>query len=68
MLLAWLTALGGGVKLATWGIKPVIDAVSEAAQERFSEAVQSTVATLGVVFGAVGLWWALRPMVAVDFR
>ncbi|WP_237156129.1 hypothetical protein [Mycobacteroides franklinii] len=60
VLLAWLTALGGGVKLATWGIKPVIDAVSEAAQERFSEAVQSTVAALGVVFGAVGLWWALR--------
>ncbi|ORA54485.1 hypothetical protein EJ571_25895 [Mycobacteroides franklinii] len=59
-LLAWLTALGGGVKLATWGIKPVIDAVSEAAQERFSEAVQSTVAALGIVFGAVGLWWVLR--------
>jgi len=60
VLLAWLTALGGGVKLATWGIKPVIDAVSEAAQERFSEAVQATVAALGVVFGAVGLWCALR--------
>ncbi|WP_435590075.1 hypothetical protein [Mycobacteroides immunogenum] len=60
VLLAWLTALGGGVKLAGWGIRPIIDALFAATQQRFSEAVQSTVAALGVIVGAVGLWWALR--------
>lgn len=60
VLLAWLTALGGGIKLATWGLRPVIGAALDAGQQRLSEAAQSTIAALGIVFGAVGLWWTLR--------
>ncbi|SKV52938.1 Uncharacterised protein [Mycobacteroides abscessus subsp. massiliense] len=60
VLLAWLTALGGGIKLATWGLRPVIDAAFDAGKQRLSEAAQATIAALGIVFGAVGLWWTLR--------
>ncbi|TDZ42356.1 YIP1 family protein [Mycobacteroides franklinii] len=59
-LLLWLSALGGGVKLAAWGAKPLIDAAFEAGNQRLPEPAQSTVAALGIIVGAVGLWWALR--------
>lgn len=60
VLLVWLTVLGGGIKLATWGLRPVIDAAFDAGKQRLSEAAQSTIAALGIVFGSVGLWWTLR--------
>lgn len=60
VLLAWLTALGGGIKLATWGLKPVIDAAFDAGKANASEAVRSITAALGIIFGAVGLRWTLR--------
>lgn len=59
-LLAGMTALGGGIKLITWGIKPVIAAVSAAGKERFSESVQAVAASGAVIAGALGMWWTLR--------
>lgn len=59
-LLAGMTALGGGIKLAMWGSRPVIAAVSAAAKERLSEPVQAVLAALAVIAGAVGMWWTLR--------
>ncbi len=59
-LLAGMTALGGGIKLAMWGGRPVIAAVSTAAKERLSEPVQAVAAALAVIAGALGLWWTLR--------
>ncbi|WP_237075610.1 DUF2339 domain-containing protein [Mycobacteroides abscessus] len=59
-LLAGMTALGGGIKLVTWGAKPVIAAVSAAGKERLSEPVQAVIAAVGVIAGAVGMWWTLR--------
>ncbi|WP_394355646.1 HNH endonuclease [Mycobacteroides abscessus] len=59
-LLLWLSALGGGVKLATWGAKPLIDAAFEAGKARVSESVQAVTASGAVIAGALGLWWALR--------
>lgn len=60
LLLAGMTALGGGIKLITWGLKPVIAAVSAAGKERFSEPVQAVAASGAVIAGALGLWWTLR--------
>ncbi|CPW51689.1 Hypothetical protein ERS075595_00886 [Mycobacteroides abscessus] len=60
LLLAGMTALGGGIKLITWGVKPVIAVVSAAGKERFSEPVQAVAASGAVIAGAVGLWWTLR--------
>lgn len=59
-LLAGMTALGGGIKLITWGVKPVIAVVSAAGKERFSEPVQAVAASGAVIAGALGLWWTLR--------
>ncbi|SKS09727.1 Uncharacterised protein [Mycobacteroides abscessus subsp. massiliense] len=59
-LLLWLSALGGGIKLVIWGLKPVIDAAFEAGNQRLPEPAQSTVAALGIIVGAVGMWWTLR--------
>ena len=60
MLLLWLSALGGGIKLAMWATRPVIDAGFEAAKQQASEAVQATVAALAMIAGALGMWWVLR--------
>ncbi|WP_078325176.1 HNH endonuclease [Mycobacteroides salmoniphilum] len=60
LLLAAMTALAGGVKLITWGAKPVIAAVSATGKERLSEPVQAVIAALGVIAGALGMWWTLR--------
>ncbi|MBN7319251.1 DNA/RNA non-specific endonuclease [Mycobacteroides abscessus subsp. massiliense] len=59
-LLAGMTALGGGIKLAMWGFRPMIVAVSTAAKERLSEPVQAVAAALAVIAGALGMWWIFR--------
>lgn len=59
-LLAGMTALGGGIKLITWGARPVITAVSAAGTERFSEPVQAVIAAAGVITGSLGMWWTFR--------
>lgn len=60
VLLGWLTALGGGIKLATWGLKPVIDTGFDTGKAKTSEPVQAVAASVAVIVGAVGLWWTLR--------
>ncbi len=59
-LLAGMTALGGGIKLAMWGFRPMIVAVSTAAKERLSEPVQAVIAAVAVIAGALGMWWIFR--------
>ncbi|SKR15256.1 Uncharacterised protein [Mycobacteroides abscessus subsp. massiliense] len=59
-LLAGMTALGGGIKLAMWGFRPMIVAVSTAAKQRLSEPVQAVAAALAVIAGALGMWWIFR--------
>ncbi|WJR35311.1 DNA/RNA non-specific endonuclease [Mycobacteroides immunogenum] len=59
-LLAGMTALGGGIKLVMWGLRPVIAAVSAAVKDRVSEPVQAVAAALGVIAGALGMWWTFR--------
>nr|WP_234783924.1 hypothetical protein [Mycobacteroides immunogenum] len=59
-LLAGMTALGGGIKLITWGIKPMIAVVSAAGKERLSEPVQAVAASGAIIAGALGMWWTLR--------
>lgn len=59
-LLAGMTALGGGVKLATWGSKPVIVAVAAGVKEHLSEPVQAVAASGAAIAGALGMWWTLR--------
>nr|WP_234795442.1 putative toxin [Mycobacteroides saopaulense] len=60
LLLGLLTALGGGIKLAVWGLLPVISAAFGAAKERVSEPLQAVIASLAVVAGALGMWWSFR--------
>ncbi|SKL80449.1 Uncharacterised protein [Mycobacteroides abscessus subsp. massiliense] len=59
-LLAGMTALGGGIKLITWGARPAITAVSVAGKQRLSEPVQAVAAAVAVIAGAVGMWWTFR--------
>jgi len=59
-LLAGMTALGGGIKLAMWGLRPVIAAVSAAVKDRVSEPVQAVAASGAVIAGALGMWWNFR--------
>ncbi|SLF38511.1 hypothetical protein [Mycobacteroides abscessus] len=59
-LLAGVTALGGGIKLIAWGIKPAITAVSVAGKHRLAEPVQAVIAAVAVIAGALGMWWTLR--------
>ncbi|RIS46419.1 hypothetical protein D2E60_09020 [Mycobacteroides abscessus] len=59
-LLAGMTALGGGIKLIAWGIKPAITAVSVAGKHRLAEPVQAVIAAVAVIAGALGMWWTLR--------
>lgn len=60
LLLAGMTALGGGIKLAMWGFRPMIAVGFGAAKARVSEPVQAVAAALGVIAGALGMWWTLR--------
>ena len=59
-LLAGMTALGGGIKLIMWGSRPVIAAVFAAGKERLSEPVQTVIAAVAVIAGALGMWWTFR--------
>ncbi|SHR59108.1 Uncharacterised protein [Mycobacteroides abscessus subsp. abscessus] len=60
LLLLAMTALGGGIKLAMWGVRPVITALFDGAKERLAEAVLAVVASGAVIVGALGMWWTLR--------
>ncbi|TDZ97975.1 hypothetical protein CCUG62472_01004 [Mycobacteroides salmoniphilum] len=60
LLLLALTALGGGVKLALWGARPVTVSVSDEAKARLPESVLAIVAAAAVVVGALGMWWTFR--------
>ncbi|SKT55721.1 Uncharacterised protein [Mycobacteroides abscessus subsp. massiliense] len=60
LLLLALTALGGGIKLAMWGVRPVTAAVSDEAKARLSEPVLAIVASGAVIVGALGMWWTFR--------
>ncbi len=55
-----MTALGGGIKLAMWGVRPVITALFDGAKERLAEPVLAVVASGAVIVGALGMWWTLR--------
>uniref|UniRef100_UPI00373FD946 hypothetical protein n=1 Tax=Mycobacteroides abscessus TaxID=36809 RepID=UPI00373FD946 len=60
LLLLALTALGGGIKLAMWGARPVITALFDGAKERLAEPVLAVVASGAVIVGALGMWWTFR--------
>ncbi|SKR96156.1 Uncharacterised protein [Mycobacteroides abscessus subsp. massiliense] len=60
LLLLAMTALGGGIKLAMWGVRPVITALFDGAKERLAEPVLAVVASGAVIVGALGMWWTLR--------
>ncbi|MFD6197480.1 hypothetical protein ACFWE3_12320 [Mycobacteriaceae bacterium NPDC060252] len=60
LLLLALSALGGGIKLVMWGAKPATAAVFDGAKRRLSEPVRAVIAALGVVAGALGMWWVFR--------
>ncbi|WP_353647399.1 YIP1 family protein [Mycobacterium sp. D16Q16] len=60
LLLLAMTALGGGIKLALWGAKPVTDAGFAAAKARVPEPVQAVAASGVVIAGALGMWWVFR--------
>ncbi|MFA4084196.1 amidase domain-containing protein [Mycobacteroides salmoniphilum] len=60
LLLLGMTALGGGVKLAMWGAKPVTSVVSDEAEARLSEPLLAMVAAAAVLVGALGMWWTFR--------
>ncbi len=60
LLLLTLTALGGGIKLATWGAQALTTAIFDNAKNRSSEPAQAFIATVGVIVGALGMWWVFR--------
>ncbi|SHT84844.1 Uncharacterised protein [Mycobacteroides abscessus subsp. bolletii] len=60
LLLLALTALGGGIKLAMWGVRPVITALFDGAKGRLAEPVLAVVAAGAVIVGALGMWWTFR--------
>ncbi|PVB39682.1 hypothetical protein DDK07_22950 [Mycobacteroides abscessus] len=60
LLLLALTALGGGIKLAMWGARPVITALFDAAKARLTEFGRIVVAAGSVIAGALGMWWTFR--------
>ncbi|CPX41741.1 Hypothetical protein ERS075607_02648 [Mycobacteroides abscessus] len=60
LLLLALTALGGGIKLAMWGARPVITALFDAAKARLTEFGRTVVAAGSVIAGALGMWWTFR--------
>ncbi|SKU38569.1 Uncharacterised protein [Mycobacteroides abscessus subsp. massiliense] len=60
VLLVWYSLLGGGIKLVTWALKPLIEAAFAAGKAKTTDAGQAVVAALAVIAGALGLWWVLR--------
>ncbi|WP_232785717.1 hypothetical protein [Mycobacteroides chelonae] len=60
LLLLAMTALGGGVKLAMWGVRPVAAALSDAVKGRLSEPLLAVMAAAAVIVGALGMWWTFR--------
>ncbi|SLC17047.1 Uncharacterised protein [Mycobacteroides abscessus subsp. massiliense] len=60
MLLLALTALGGGIRLATWSARPVVAAVFGEVKARLSEALLGVAASGAIIAGAVGMWWTFR--------
>ncbi|MDB2196271.1 putative toxin [Mycobacteroides abscessus] len=60
LLLLAMTALGGGIKLAMWGARPVITALFDAAKARLTEFGRTVVAAGSVIAGALGMWWTFR--------
>ncbi|MGC7217024.1 hypothetical protein RBA39_07650, partial [Mycobacteroides abscessus subsp. massiliense] len=60
LLLLALTALGGGIKFAMWGVRPVITALFDRAKEHLAEPVLAVVASGAVIVGALGMWWTFR--------
>ncbi|OHU22406.1 hypothetical protein BKG76_18300 [Mycobacteroides franklinii] len=60
LLLLGMTALGGGIKLAMWGARPVIAALFDGAKERLTEPVLAVAASGAVIVGALGMWWTFR--------
>ncbi|RIS80710.1 putative toxin [Mycobacteroides abscessus] len=60
LLLLALTALGGGIKLAMWGVRPVITALFDGVKERLAESVLAVVAAGAVIVGTLGMWWTFR--------
>ncbi|OHT86852.1 DNA/RNA non-specific endonuclease [Mycobacteroides saopaulense] len=60
LLLAGMTALGGGIKLAMWGFRPMVAAGFGAAKVRVSEPLAAVAASGAVIAGAVGMWWTFR--------
>ncbi len=60
VLLVWCSLLGGGIKLVTWALKPLIEAAFAAGKAKTTDAGQAVVAALAVIAGALGLWWVLR--------
>lgn len=59
-LLFWFSCLGGGVKLAMWGARPVTAAVFDAGKTRLTETGHAVVASVGVIAGAWGMWFTFR--------
>ncbi|TDZ82903.1 hypothetical protein DE4585_01695 [Mycobacteroides salmoniphilum] len=60
LLLLALTALGGGIKLAMWGARPITAAVSDEAKTRLPEPLLAVAASGAVIAGALGMWWTFR--------
>lgn len=60
LLLLAMTALGGGVKLAMWGVRPVTAELSDAVKGRLSEPLLAVMAAVAVIVGALGMWWTFR--------
>ncbi|MBE5502546.1 Predicted chitinase [Mycobacteroides abscessus subsp. massiliense] len=59
-LLFWFSCLGGGIKLAMWGARPVTAAVFAAGKARLTETGHAVVASVGVAAGAWGMWFTFR--------
>lgn len=59
-LLFWFSCLGGGIKLAMWGARPVTAAVFAAGKTRLTETGHAVVASVGVIAGAWGMWFTFR--------
>lgn len=60
VLLLWLSALGGGIKLATWAAKPILDVAFETGKARLAESAQAVTAALAMIVGGLGMWWTFR--------
>lgn len=59
-LLFWFSCLGGGVKLAMWGARPLTAAVFDVGKTRLTETGHAVVASVGVIAGAWGMWFTFR--------